>query len=183
MTEQIGISGLTELRSTLLRLPQAVQGRASQSALAKASAPIVRMAKSLAPVAFVGPLRPGQRAPQAGLLRKSIYAFRNRQSTRTYESRFIGVRSGRNKAWYWKFIEFGRGSMTSDKSLGTPGKGFFGKSVNAAPAKPFLRPAFEALKHRAIDIYQKALAPAVEKYATREYRKSIRRVTKGITGF
>ncbi len=186
MPDQIEISGLTELRSTLLRLPLAVQGRASQSALAKAARPIVAMAKQLAPMSkgseFVGPTK-GKQSTPPGMLKRSIYAFRNRRSTKTYESRYIGVRSGRGKAWWWKFVEFGRGAMTSDKSLGRPDKGFFGKSIRAMPARPFLRPAFEALKLRAIDIYAKALKPAVEKYAQKEAAKSVRRLRKRITGF
>lgn len=183
MPEILGVSGLTEIRQTLLKLPEAVQGRASQSALAKAAAPIVRLAKSLAPRRasreLVGPLPGGQDAPP-GLLRKSIRAFRNRNSTKSYESRFIGVRG---KAWYWKFIEFGRGAITSAKSLGTQAKGFFGKAVKAVPARPFLRPAFEALKSQAIEIYRKALVPEVEKYAQRAYQRSIRRITRKVTGF
>jgi len=183
MPEIIGISGLTELRQTLLKLPESVQGKASQSALAKAAAPIVRMARSLAPRraerGLVGPL-PGRQDAQPGLLKKSIRAFRNRGSTKTYESRFIGVRG---KAWYWRFIEFGRGVVTSAKSLGTQATGFFGKVVRAVPARPFLRPAFEALKLQAIEIYQKSIAPEVEKYAQRAYQRSLRRVTRKITGF
>lgn len=184
MADQVDVTGLKELRETLLNMPQAIQGKASQGALAKAARPIVAMAKQLAPVGkgseFVGPRRGKQPAPP-GRLKRAIYSFRNRESTKTNESRFIGVRGS---AWYWRFIEFGRGTIESEKgSLGTPAKGFFGKVVRAIPARPFLRPAFEALKVQAIDIYAKALIPQIEKYARKAYERSAKRLRKAITGF
>lgn len=183
MADQVEVSGLAEIRETLLRrLPQALQGKASQAALAKAARPIVTAAVSKAPSrkprGFVGPVQPS--VEQRGNLRKSIYSYRNRASTRTYESRFIGVKS---KAFYWRWIEFGRASITSAKSMGTPLHGFFGKVVKAMPARPFMRPAFEENKTQAISIYVAAIRPAIEKVAAQARRRSVRRLTKAITGF
>jgi HK97 gp10 family phage protein len=157
-------------------------------ALAKAAAPIVAEAKQRAPSrkprGFVGPMPGGTGA--GGNLKKSIYAYRNRASTRTYESRFIGVRG---KAFYWKFIEFGRGIVRASKKgdagvkvVGTPQKGWFGKEVRAVPAKPFMRPAFEEHKLQAIQIYAAALKPGIEKVAAQGMRRSLKRITKKITG-
>jgi HK97 gp10 family phage protein len=185
MADEIEVSGLAELRETLQnRLPEALQGKAAQRALTRAAAPMVATAKQLAPSrgprGFMGPLRPDEEAPP-GLLRRMIYSYRNRESTKTYESRLIGVRS---KAWYWRFIEFGRAVITREKgSLGTPGKGWFGKSVKAVPAKPFLRPAFEANKFKAIEIFRDSLKPAIEKVAAAARARGIRRITKILTGF
>lgn len=184
MADQIEVSGLAELRETLLKsLPEAMQGKASQAALAKAARPIVDAAKQKAPTrkprGFVGPMSSGGGAP--GRLRASIYSYRNRESKKTYESRFIGVKG---KAWYWRFIEFGRATIERAKgSLGTPVKGFFGKKVRAVPAKPFMRPAFEENANRAIQIYQQALIPSIEKVARQAYARSQRRLRKYITGF
>jgi HK97 gp10 family phage protein len=184
MADEIQVSGLSELRDTLRnKLPQALQGKALQRALAKAAKPIVDQAKSLAPTrkprGFVGPLPAGGRVPP-GNLRKSIYSFRNRNSTRQSESRLISVRGA---AWYWKFIEFGRGVVQIEKvSLGRPGKGFFGKVVKAVPARPFLRPAFEAMKLQALEIFRRSLAPEIEKVAAQARRRGIRRLTKKLTG-
>ena len=179
---EIEVSGLSELRETLLkRLPEALQGKASQAALAKAAKPIVDSARAKAPTrkprGFVGPMRPGEGGD--GRLRRSIRSWRNRESTKTYESRFIGVRG----AFYWIFIEFGRGAIESAKSLGTPIKGFFGKMVKAIPARPFLRPAFEELKMVALERYRKAMLPAIEKVAANARRKSVRSLIKNVTGF
>jgi HK97 gp10 family phage protein len=185
MADEIQVSGLAELRDTLEnRLPEALRGKAMQQALARAAAPMVATAKALAPSrgprGFQGPLQPGKQAPP-GLLRKMIYSYRNRASTRTYESRFIGVRP---RAWYWRFIEFGRAIVTREKgSLGTPGKGWFGKSVKAVAARPFLRPAFEANKFKAIEIVRDSLKPAIEKVAAAARARGIRRITKKLTGF
>lgn len=183
MSEVVTISGLAELRQTLLRdLPEALQGKASQVALSKAAQPMLNEARarapSRAPRDFVGPIQPGK---AKGNLKRSIYAYRNRESTRTYESRFIGVRQ---KAFYWRFIEFGRGEINKDKgSLGNEQHGFFGKSVKAVPAKPFLRPAFEANKFKAIGIYAEALKPAIQVVSLKAQRRTIKRFIHGLTGF
>ena len=188
MADEIQVSGLSELRDTLRnKLPQALQGKALQRALAKAAKPIVDQAKSLAPTrkprGFVGPVGPGQGRSPPGNLRKSIYSFRGRHSNKYSESRLISVRSNRGGAWYWKFIEFGRGVVQREKgSLGTPRKGFFGKLVKAVPARPFLRPAFEAMKLQALEIFRRSLAPEIEKVAAQARRRGIRRITKKLTG-
>jgi HK97 gp10 family phage protein len=182
MPDQIEVSGLTELRQALKILPEALQGKASQAALAKAARPIVRAAQQKAPTrkprGFIGPVRPEK---AKGGLRAAIYSYRNRESTKTFESRYIGVKG---KAWYWRFIEFGRASISRAKgSLGNPIKGFFGKVVKAVPAKPFLRPAFDENAEQAIEIYRDALLPSIEKVAKQAYARSQRRLRKYITGF
>lgn len=182
MADEVEVSGLSELHEVLQRrLPEALQGKAMQTALAKAAKPIVDEARARAPArtprGFVGPVQPGK---ERGTLRRAIYSYRNRNSTKTYESRFIGVRP---RAFYWRWIEFGRAAITKAKgSFGSPKKGWFGKQVAAVPAKPFMRPAFEANKYRAIEIVRQALAPAIEKVAAAARRRGIRRITKKLTG-
>lgn len=182
MAEIIGVSGLTELRQELLKFPLAVQGKASQGALAKAAQPMVRQAQAMAstrkPRGFVGPMQPGK---AKGNLRRSIYSYRARESTRTNEVRHIGVKG---RAFYWRFIEFGRASISTEKrSLGNERQGFFGKTVKAVPAKPFMRPAFEANKERAIELYRVNLLPQIEKAARAAYARSQRRLRKAVIGF
>lgn len=181
MANEIQVTGLAELRKSLLEeLPEALQGKAAQLALAKACRPIVEAAKAKAPTRFVGPLQPGKRA--RGRLRDAIYSFRSPESTKTYEARCIGVKSS---AWYWRFIEFGRASIERIKkgSLGTVARGFFGKKVKAVPPKPFLRPAFEENAQAAIGIFAAAILPSIEKVAKQAYTRSARRLRKAITGF
>jgi HK97 gp10 family phage protein len=58
------------------------------------------------------------------------------------------------KAWYWLFIEFGTEKM---------------------PARPFLRPAFEARKEEALRVFQTALGKAIKRAARKAARLGLRR--------
>src|SRR6185369_16797468 len=83
MTETISVDGLDEILDTLKRrLPEKLYGKALQGALSKAAKPIVNAARANAPV-------------RTGRLRKAIYSFRDKQSTRTREARLISVRRGK----------------------------------------------------------------------------------------
>lgn len=159
----VDVKGLSELRAKLMRaIPLEAQGRALQGALAAAARPVVRRARSLAPVGATGNLR------------RSIYSSPSRQSRGpTYQVRAIGVRSGKrrgaNDAYYWRFVEFGRGRVEVKsprvKALGTPAKGFFGRAVRAVSARPFLRPALEQAQMQAIEAFRVELAKRIERAA------------------
>lgn len=180
MSQDIRVEGLSELRETLLkRLPEKLQGKALQGALRKAATPIVRQAR--------------QRAPEnTGRLRKAIYSYRDRKSTKTREGRLIGVRSGKRfgtkDAYYWKFLEFGHGVISRTKKseagrvLGTPSKGWFGREVKAYPARPFMRPAFESQKLNSLEIVRKTLADEIETVARKAYAKSLNRLRRNVLG-
>mgnify|MGYP001231020517 CR=1 FL=1 len=187
MTQTVRVEGLAELRETLMkRLPEALQGKALQGALAQGAKPIVAAARARAPV-------------KTGRLKKAIYSYRNRESRRTYESRLISVRQGRKfqksgrDAFYWKWIEFGHGVITLQhrrksggnkgrlsRSLGTPAKGFFGREIKAAPARPFMRPAFESKKLAALEAIRQSLAGQIEKVATRAMARSRSRLGRAL---
>jgi HK97 gp10 family phage protein len=172
MSQQIRVEGLDELRHTLQReLPDALQGKAMQGALAQAARPIVASARSLAP-------------NLTGRLRRAIYSFRSRASTRFRESRLITVRSGKRHgerdAFYWRWLEFGRGVIKASRSLGNTTDGFFGRDIKAVPAKPFLRPAFEANKVRAVQIFASAVKPMIEKVAARARARTERRLSRAL---
>jgi HK97 gp10 family phage protein len=154
MSEEIKIQGLSELQAALRTLPDKLQRKAVRSALAKAAKPIVAAARQLAPV-------------KSGRMRRAIYSYRDRASTKTYESRLISVKRGKRyqksdrDAYYWKFVEFGRAAIESEKTLGNEQSGFFGKRVKAVPPRPFMRPAFEQNKYKALQIVKDELAQAV----------------------
>lgn len=187
MSEEINVSGLNELREALLRdLPESLQGKALQGALTLAAKPIVVDARARVPVS-------------SGRLRRAIYAFRDKTSTPTRQSRLISVRTGKrarksNKdAFYWKWIEFGHrfaGKKTGrlQKIAGDGagyGKGYAGPT-KVYPAHPFLRPAFEAKKMQALEIVRTELLTQIEKVAAKSYAKSravaARAITKAIIG-
>lgn len=179
MTDQVEVKGLKELRYALAQLPQAVQGKALQSALAAGARPIEDSAIARAP------------RGKTGRLARAIYSTRDKlASNLVRESRIITVRSGKRvhsvkggglfsslrDAFYWKFIEFGRGTVTKKGkgSLGTPQSGFFGKRVQAYPAHPFMRPAFQSEKFVALELIRQKLARNILAAGKRLYRKALK---------
>jgi HK97 gp10 family phage protein len=160
MAETVKVEGLRELRQALLRtVPAHMQGQVLQKALSAGSAPVLRAARANAP-------------KKTGTLKRAIYATRDkRRSTGIREERIVTVRSGKRfqksgrDAYYWRWVEFGRAQVDAGRgtrSLGTPSKGFFGKTVRAVPARPFLRPAFESQKGAALSAITKRLAREIE---------------------
>jgi HK97 gp10 family phage protein len=180
---EVKVEGLAELTELLKkRLPEEIQTRALHPSLARAARPIVNEARSLVPV-------------KTGKVRRAIYSYRDKDSTKVRAVRSIAVRAGRRfgtgDAFYWKWVEFGRGISAVGKkrgepkggararSLGTPERGFFGKQVAAVPAKPFMRPAFEAKKYVAIEEFRKHMGPEIQKAAERLHRQSLRKLRVG----
>lgn len=181
MSDEISVQGLQELREALTRdLPEALQGKALQSTLTIAARPIIADARARVPI-------------RTGRLKRAIYAFRDRKSTPTREARLISVRTGKkasksNKdAFYWKWIEFGhRFASAKTGTLQEIGKDGVGRGKGYAgetkfyPAHPFLRPAFEAKKLAALEIFRLELSAQIEKAAARSYAKSKRIFTSGL---
>lgn len=179
MTTTVEVHGLRELREALIKkVPEHFQGKVLQKALSAGARSVLKSARQLAPKG------------ETGVLRRSIYSARDkRNSNGVYEQKAIGVRSGKRfqksskDAFYWRFVEFGRGqvvagqrqrlgrrgqarnSPTDAKVLGTPKKGFFGKQVAAAPARPFMRPAFDRNKRQSLEDIRKSLADEIPKAA------------------
>jgi HK97 gp10 family phage protein len=188
MAEEIRVEGLEELRQFLNKtLPENLRGKALQATLAKAARPIVNTAKQLAPA-------------KSGRLRRAIYSFRDRDSKRDYEARLISVRTGKRyqrtnrDAYYWKWVEFGRGEIVAKgaKLLKVPTGTYTDirtrqqrdfilvKKVRAIPARPFLRPAFQANKMRALDIIKGDIRNQIEKVAKRAQARSANRLGRAL---
>lgn len=153
----VKVSGLEGIRSALNSIvPKHFQGAVLQKALTAAAKPIIADAKARAPVL-------------TGTLKGDIFSFKEKGSSPTHEIRAISVRTGKRAskkqgdAFYWVWIEYGHGEITTTtfKSLGTPAKGFFGKTVKAYPAHPFMRPAYEAQKQAALQVFQEAMAKEI----------------------
>lgn len=147
----VEVQGLEGIRNALNSvIPAHFQGAALQAMLAAAAKPIVDAAKARAPV-------------KTGLMKGDIYSFKDSRSTATSQIRGISVRTGRRAtkshqaAYYWPWIEYGHGVITTDKrSLGTSATGYFGKIVQAYPAHPFMRPAFDSQKLVALQVFEDA---------------------------
>lgn len=171
------VEGLSELRDLLQRrLPEHLQTKALQPALAKAAKPIVNDARARVPV-------------KTGAVRRAITSARSRKSTKVMAVRIIGVNvkrikrpnvvNGRSRwidKFYWKQLEFGRAAYVSKRNLGTSEHGFFGRTFQAVPARPFLRPAFESKKYEAVQKFKESMGPEIEKFAARNQS----RVLKGL---
>ena len=141
MAEFMQLTGFKELAAALRELPERVAKNALRSAVNAGASEIRKQAKANAP-------------KDTGLLEKNIYQKQIReQSDATKQVFFVGVRGAKKKKkgekkvevpFYWRFIEFGTSKM---------------------PAKPFLRPAFDAKKEVAIERIGEKLDERIQKYA------------------
>ena len=155
------IDGLKEVQNALKELPKEIQKRPLRSAVSAGAKVIADDAINKAPQG------------ETGNLRKSIYRYRSRSQSPTGKETFlVGVRKGKAKysntsrnrrlgrvgktyqtqgeAYYWRFVEFGTSSQ---------------------PARPFLRPAFENSKERAVQVMKERLGKAIETQARKLAKK------------
>lgn len=167
MAEQVTIAGLAGVLEALEALPREIASRNGgpvRTALGRGARLIKDEAVRRAPVA-------------TGKLQKNIIAARDRNPQRAGpgigERYIVGVRGGarqklantrRNRragtvgqdavtqgnTFYWRFLEFGTAKM---------------------PAKPFLRPAFEAMKQAALDEVVSSLGKGIDRIAARLARQ------------
>lgn len=172
---------MRELRAALLKtVPENMQGKVLQSALAAGARPVVQRAKALAPA-------------KSGTLRRAIHSRRDkRNSNGVFEQRVVTVYRGKGQqekgsggrrkegtgrdAWYWRFVEFGRpevevkhrkGRRGAMRSVLSDGTTVFGSSVKAAPAQPFLRPAFTQTHDAQLTGIRTGLSKALDKAVAR----------------
>lgn len=145
----VRVEGLTELRKALLELPKELQRGPLRSAVSAGAKVIQQQAIANAP-------------EDTGVLKRAIYRTRSRSgSSPVQEMHVVGWRSGwkyqarRTKkgklttnrdAWYGRFIEFGTSKMA---------------------ARPFLRPAFDTTKERAVVAIVEKLRAAIARAAAK----------------
>jgi HK97 gp10 family phage protein len=131
------IKGGKELQEFLNTLPAKIERNIMRAALRAGAKVIADEAKLNVPV-------------KDGDLRASI-----RVSTRAKRGQVTAsVKAGSQKAWYWRFVEFGTAAHTIQSSIGS--SLFFNggayKSVNhpGARAMPFMRPALDGKSNDAV---------------------------------
>ena len=157
----VQITGLKELQKALNELPKEIQGRPLRSAVSAAAKVIVDDVKTRVPVG------------ETGNLKTAVYRYRSRRNSATgRETFFVGIRQGKaqykdtaynrrkgrvgknyktaGEAYYWRFLEFGTAKMQ---------------------AKPFLRPALEANKSRAVEVMKDRLGKAIQTQAKKLAKK------------
>jgi HK97 gp10 family phage protein len=123
-------------------LPKKIRKRVARKALRKAAVPIVNTAVSKALTQFHG----------EGYMATHIMQKAGRSRRLIVQQ--IGVEGGGRKSdqypYYWRFLEFGTSKM---------------------PARPFMRPAFEENKRRALDIIIRETKDGVEKEVRKMKKK------------
>jgi HK97 gp10 family phage protein len=153
----VKVSGLAELQKALNDLPIQVQGRPLKAAVSAAAKVIQDEAIKRAPQGETGNLRKAiyrTRSRSGSAIGKETYLVAVRKGKATYADttknrrlRRVGKKyTTAGEAYYWRFLEFGTSKM---------------------PAKPFLRPAFESQKERALEVLQRKLGDAIMKTAAK----------------
>jgi len=153
----VQILGLEELKRKMITLGYKISRNALKSALVAGAKEIKKEAMNLAPV-------------KTGTMRKAIYIKKMGKPNPFKENVIVGVRSGKKlqrrnlDAYYWRFIEFGHLARPKGKARSRSGR------VSAAAggakmiaAQPFVRPAFENSKVRALGRFKVVLADFISK--------------------
>lgn len=147
----IDIKGLKELDDFLRQLPEQIQRKALVQATAAGARVIRDGARGRVPVRAIpsGPIKVGKKATKArlpGYLRASIGTWRIKKAAKGTVTYGVGARG---YAFYGKFLEFGTKYIT---------------------ARPFLRPALDALHLWAIEAVASVLRQKVEKEIAKQSR-------------
>jgi len=151
--ENISIQGFEDFKRQLAQLPGRV-GRNVLRGAVNAGASVIRKEAVLRAPQYTGSVQAGH--PPPGTLKKSIYQKQIAELSNAVQQTFyVGVRQGKRQqavkrgksalnldAFYGRFVEFGTSNM---------------------PAKPFLRPAFEAKKDAAIEAMRAYMAERIPK--------------------
>lgn len=157
----VKIDGLKELQKALEQLPKEIQGRPLRSAVSAAAKVVVDDVKSRVPVG------------ETGNLKTAVYRYRSRRNSATgRETFFVGIRQG--KAQY-KDTAYNRRKGRVGKSYKTAGEAYYWRFLEFGTAKmqarPFLRPAFEAQKSRAVEVMKERLGKAIQTQAKKLAKK------------
>lgn len=141
---EVKVKGLSELKDALKQLPENIAKNVLRGGVGAGAAVIRKEARAKAPVS-TGPVSAGH--PPPGTLKKSVYQKQIRElSNAVRQTFYVGVRKGlKGKAaglgaYYARFVEFGTAKM---------------------PARPFLRPAWEAKKMEAIEAIRAYIAERI----------------------
>lgn len=155
------LEGAKELEAALRELPHRLQKSTIRRALIKAGEPIVADARSRVPV-------------ESGRLQRVIQ-IATRLSRRQRRTRAKGANKGQVDVYigaaparYAHLVEFGSG----------PRRTKTGKSTGQMPAHPFLRPAWEAGKVKALQDFSRLLWIEIEKSAKRLAKRKAKKAGK-----
>jgi HK97 gp10 family phage protein len=149
------VRGLKELDDALLEIGNAAAGKALFSSLMAAGLPIQKTAQSLAPKAEHAYYRYSKGGKKLG------------GGAVSAKSRKLMQPGTLRKSIRRKKIKSDTGETGAKIEISWRGDGFYGdfyeRGSSKQAAKPFLRPAFDAKKNDALDIFKEKLAANIEK--------------------
>ena len=153
---EVKVDGLKQLDDMLRQLPNRVAARELAGALRAGGNVLRKEAVTRAP--------DSPKVHKFGDLRANIRVRRVRPSNGNALA--VAVTTGR--AFYAKFLEFGRAAFTvKRKKVLSDGTTIFGVEVGRQVARPFLRPAFDAAGPRAVATIAQRLKAGVARQAKR----------------
>jgi len=159
----VKLEGMDELRTALRELPARLQKNALRNAIQAAARLMAEEVRAAAPVA-------GFKSPNAefppGALRKSVRA-RRRRGTPTQ------VHSTVDMLWYGRLIE--KGWLLTGHE---PNK----VRIRHIPGRPFVLPAFERNKQRAVDLVAEAIRAEIKNQPLKARARLVRQVGKALSG-
>lgn len=139
----VEVKGLRELMLALEKLPQEVQKKPVQQALRAAAKPMRDDAMSRVP-RETGTVQKNIVVQRSKLYNGKNFVYGVVLRVRNMSKRLKKSKGYAGDPFYWKFLEFGTAKM---------------------PARPFMRPAFEGNKDKAIQIIRERLARGIENEA------------------
>ncbi len=164
MTVAMKLDGIEELVASLNELENAAAKPIVRRALAKAAKPVEQHARSLVPVGPIQKRRNGSK-PRPKLrdeIRVSTNLSPRQKRGRPRKSSEVYVYVGAGPARHAHLVEFGTKPRTHKN----------GKSVGQMPARPFMRPAWEANKQTVLATFTTELRNEIAKAARRALRKA-----------
>lgn len=146
MTVEIEIKGLKELQDRLLQLPVKLGDKVLATCLGSAAGVIQKEAQNRVIIAakpyklYAKGKHQAAEIVSPGWLKKQIVKKRVKQSKSSAET--IITFKDKKHSFFWRFIEFG---------------------TSKEKAHPFMRPAFEATKQKAVDRFEERLKERLDK--------------------
>lgn len=157
------MEGLKELEQMLDKLSKSMAKTVLRNALKKAGQPIAEAAKSMVPTGPTGNLRDS--ITVSTKLRRSQRpgGYRDRTAVNVY------VGNDYTKGPHAHLVEFGTGmrKLARPRAIRLGEKVVLITHTGQMPATPFMRPAFDATKKKALDIFVKEVAAQLLKAAAR----------------
>lgn len=161
------LHGAKELEAALRQLPKRIGKGAIRRALKKAAQPIADDAKSRVPV---GRNRESGEHLQENIAVSTKLSKRQRRRSRArgHDPNRVDVYIGAEPSRHAHLVEFGTGPRRTKS----------GKSTGVMPAQPFMRPAWDAGKHRALRQFERDLWKEIEKSARNLARRQAKAARK-----